>query len=103
MVLSFLLKIFDPVIDYLDLLLNDRHSLGEVIVLSHFFRQLFDLGVGDGLPGRGLTRSLSVAAPVGYDDPDQSQNSHEDRGDVFSRHETTPMLTKLLIPPPPQP
>lgn len=44
-----LLKVFDPVVNNLELFLYYGHPLGKVVVLPNFSSQLINLGVGDRL------------------------------------------------------
>ena len=43
------LKVFDTMINDFELLLDDRHPLGKMVVLSDLAGQLVNLGVGHGL------------------------------------------------------
>ena len=62
-------QILDPMVDHLDLLLNNRHSLCEVVVFSDFSGQVLHLGLHD---------SLSLV--VGNQDTEQRNDTRDDGG-----------------------
>ena len=70
-------QILYPVIGDLDLLLQHRHTPGEIVVLSHFAGQLIQLRVGDGL----LLVQLGLYIPGGLVAGDNYPQQRQAAGD----------------------
>ena len=70
-------QIRDPVVDDFDLLLQHRHTPGEIVVLSHFAGQLLQLRVGDGL----LLVQLGLYIPDGLVAGDNYPQQRQATGD----------------------
>ena len=66
-------------IDRLDLLLDDRHALGEIVVIPDFARQVFDLVFHDRLRDFHFLARLVIGQQYGNDRADQGQAACDQR------------------------
>ena len=73
-----LLKVFNAVINDFELLLDDRHPLGKIVVLSDLAGQLVNLGVGHGLSYLKALLHITLTAAVTYDNARQGDEACQD-------------------------
>jgi hypothetical protein len=69
------LQIFYAVINDFELLLDDRHPLGKIVVLSDLAGQLVNLGVGHGLSYLKALLHVTLTAAVTYDNARQGDEA----------------------------